>query len=152
VGDPSTLRGDKRPSASKAQALGWFALLLWTLSLFIPAVRDGQTEIIPGYAILAIGWLGVLMLQFGWFANIVFIYTISRILLGYRTSILWGLCLLALLISSVYWAYFGSMIYDNGSRPINERFAGFYFWVASMATTALVSIIDNTVRGSRERS
>lgn len=57
----------------------WFIPLilgLYAITLFLPAIYAGGQPPVPGYTVLAIGWLGVLILNFSWIANITFLVAV----------------------------------------------------------------------------
>lgn len=69
--------------AISARNVAIAALFLWVISLAPTGlVLYGGQRHLPGYEILATGWLSPLMLNFAWFANVFFLYGILRLLSG----------------------------------------------------------------------
>jgi hypothetical protein len=66
-----------------ARQLSVTALTIWCCSLAFTGIvlYSGQKHL-PGFEILAMGWLSPLVLNFAWFANIFFLYGIFRLLSG----------------------------------------------------------------------
>lgn len=51
------------------------ALVFWFASLALPAFKAYSAQNSQwGYDVLAVGWLGPLVLNFGWFANLFFLF------------------------------------------------------------------------------
>jgi len=66
-----------------ARQLSVTALIIWCCSLpFTGLVLYSGQKHLPGFEILAMGWLSPLVLNFAWFANIFFLYGIFRLLAG----------------------------------------------------------------------
>jgi hypothetical protein len=60
--------------------LGWFLILCaiaaYGVSLFLPAFKCPSNATLPGYHILAMGWMGIIGLDPRWYANITFVLMI----------------------------------------------------------------------------
>jgi hypothetical protein len=59
------------------KSLGWiailFAVLAYGFSLALPAFRCPSNATLPGYHILAMGWLGIIAIDPRWYANVAFL-------------------------------------------------------------------------------
>lgn len=123
--------------ASHRRAVAALVGLLWLGSLLAPAVEPLNDDAYPGYMILMIGWLGVFILQFGWFANVLILPAIVLLLIkrsGRRRLHLMGGSLLALSLNALFWS---EMHYDNGSRPIEIYHSGYFMWFSATLIAAL---------------
>ncbi|MBX8513599.1 hypothetical protein K5D69_02720 [Pseudomonas cichorii] len=56
-----------------SEVLSIVALILWIMSIFLPVGVDSKNEITPGWLALSMGWLGIGIYQFAWFANPLFL-------------------------------------------------------------------------------
>jgi hypothetical protein len=127
------------------RTLGLVALGLFGLSLALPVVfQSGHAggpcdDSLRGIDVLALGWLGPLGGQVGWFANPLIAWQVVRRLLG-REPALWvaALCL-ALALTSFGWS---STPMDNGSLAICRREAGFYVWLAVPVVLLVAALAD----------
>ena len=102
------------------------ALLL--LSLFLPTViQKGFPEAAYGYHILASGFLGPFMWQFGWLGNIFLpMLLISNARwLRYITTFCF--------INSIFWDH---VVTDIGDREI-KLLIGYYVWMTAMFISAI---------------
>lgn len=122
----------------KKAHIGLILLGLWALSLIMPVARaeDGGTT--DGWTLFMIGWLGPLILEFGWFANPIFLLVMIVVSIGPGFTRI-GNCVLALLLLSftadaLFW---DSVPSDAGDYPIVERYVGYYAWLMSMGGTGL---------------
>jgi len=52
------------------------SLAIYVYSLSLPALLFQHHEALPGAHILAWGWWGILMLQFGWLANVAYAFAV----------------------------------------------------------------------------
>jgi hypothetical protein len=112
---------------------------LWAVSLLLPVAIMGAAKdnVFPGWGILMMGWLGVLVLQFGWFANPVFVAALvllatSKRRTGWATLV--SVLLACLIADALTWH---EMYGDNGSVPIQAFGAGYYLWLATMIGAAV---------------
>lgn len=107
------------------------SVILYCLSLFFPAVvmpefSSGYPGTSPGYVLLFVGWLGVMVFQPGWIANLFYIAA----LLTYGSKISYRFSMVALII-----ALFSPFIY------VNQVLIGFYIWLASI----MILLYGNTL-------
>lgn len=115
------------------------SVLLFLVACVTPAmVFDRETW--PGAQVLALGWQGIFLGQFAWFANP--FWLLSLLLVFFRRWILTlGATLLAILIALDALSFLGTKV------PLDEAFVntmifqsyhvGFYFWVASITAVGL---------------
>ncbi|WP_158289020.1 hypothetical protein [Rubrivivax albus] len=78
-----------------ARTLTGFALLAWLISLGLNGFVDVNQRAYSGAHVLAIGWLGPLMVNFAWYANLFFLISVA-LLLGKRSAV-WSSLLAAAL-------------------------------------------------------
>lgn len=57
----------------KVLAVLWLALWLGALALPVAITGSNPGDQLSGWMVLIIGWLGVMVLQVGWFANLAFL-------------------------------------------------------------------------------
>lgn len=101
----------KKRFSLSAKNLCWISLALWLASLPLTGfvIYAGQKET-KGIEILAIGWLGLLMLNFAWLANPVFLVTLWRISVRKKAI---GLAIIGLLLA-LDTLRFTAMLLDEG--------------------------------------
>ena len=137
--------------------LGAAWLLFWVVSLATPVAIMGPLpdNVFPGWSILMVGWLGVFVLQFGWFANLVFVACCTLIGFGIggpRTRFALSIGLSALAINALFWR---EMYGDNGSAPILSFGLGYYLWFIAMfgaAATLAGPPLNRWVQAKNPRS
>lgn len=79
-----------------SEVLSIMALVLWIISLFLPVAVGSKNEITPGWLALYMGWAGVGIVQFAWFANPFFLISFIRLQIS-RSAV--ELAVIALLLS-----------------------------------------------------
>ena len=79
-----------------SEVLSIMALVLWIISLYLPVSVDSKNEITPGWLALYMGWAGVGIVQFAWFANPFFLIGFIRLQIS-RSAV--ELAVIALLLS-----------------------------------------------------
>ena len=123
----------------------------WIVSLALPVavIGSGADEVWPGFAVLIVGPLGVLVMQFAWFANLVLVPAI--IFLVFKRppralGIVFAVLLVALAIDALRWDRIHG---DNGYAMIQSYGAGYYLWLGVMLTTA-AALLVTALTPSRE--
>ena len=114
----------------------------------LPALRfhdvNGMEENWRGGTVLLLGWMGALVGQFAWFANLFLFGSWASIGFRWRPG---GMifAVLALLIASHSFALFGQSVpADEGGVNkllLVRLLPGFYFWVLSIALSALGGVL-----------
>lgn len=66
-----------------SQSLSHLAMLVWCVSLFLPAFAKSPLKYESGGEILLGGWLGIIVLQFAWFAHPLFLIAYVRLQNGH---------------------------------------------------------------------
>ena len=120
---------------------------IWLISLACTAVVMGPKadNVFPGWMILLIGLLGPIALQFGWFANPLFLLTVG--LMAFTpAAVVWrrkvwrlvaaGLMVLLAIDAATWRVMYG----DSAPAPILGFGLGYYLWFIAMfgAATSLV--------------
>ena len=119
------------------------SLLLYVLACALPAmVFDKETW--RGIEVLLIGWQGVFLGQFAWFANL--FWFLSLIV----TFLRWWIVSLAVTAATTLIA-FDAFSFVGTKVPLDEAFVntmifqsyriGFYFWLASILTVGIGAIV-----------
>lgn len=112
------------------------AALLLLLSFFLPAAAttNKPDDRIPGYLVLAIGWLGLLIGQVGWLGNLALPIALVS---GWN----WPRYVTAIaFVSSLAWK---QMHTDNGSYAITWLI-GYYVWMAAMFAVSVPLIFGSS--------
>lgn len=98
----------------------------FTLSLFLPVFFTSAEEVY-GYWVLIIGWLGVIFIQFAWFANP--LNCLALLLTNKHPRVALCLSLLALLIASEGFILLEIPTGINQEKVFVKEFGlGFYAW------------------------
>jgi hypothetical protein len=91
------------------RVIGGVAFALWLMSLALPVSATGPEESLyweDGLTILMMGWFGIYIGQFGWFANLLFgsalIGVCSNESASFKTALLVGGTMLALVVNTVF--------------------------------------------------
>jgi hypothetical protein len=130
-----------------------FSLLMFVIACATPAmVFDKETW--PGVQVLALGWQGVFLGQFAWFANA--FWFLSLLLAFFRR---WLLALAATFITLV--VALDALSFLNTTVPLDEGFVntmvfksyhvGYYFWMASIGITGLGAVVMWLITRNRHR-
>ncbi len=108
---------------------------VYVLSLFLTAFVLASGEVWPGWLVLEVGWMGVLMLMFAWLANVAGL--VSFLLLALCD---YGLALMFTVIAFVLGLqsfFFKAVPYDNRVDYVDHLDVGFYVWMLSFFLAAL---------------
>jgi hypothetical protein len=118
----------KKRSDSWAKIISFCAFALWFSSLPFTVFLLENGEKWSGAAILLIGWLGILSLQFAWFANIFFLYACIKIHFGSK-PVLWSV-IIAIILSFDSFRLAGP---EMGSHSVIDGYGwGFVLWFSSL--------------------
>lgn len=121
--------------------IGGISLVLYVVACVTPAmVFDRETW--SGLQVLVLGWQGILLGQFAWYANL--FWALSVVLAFFRKWILTcATAVLALVIG------LDGLSFVNARVPLDEAFVntmvfrsyqvGFYFWLASLIWLAVAA-------------
>lgn len=140
--DPPTLSG-AFPVAAQDHREQFFVIgssvAVFAVACVLPALQfqnlAGVEQLWYGGMILLVGWMGALVGQFGWFANLLlFASWISAAFRWRLGAVLFAAA--ALLVAIQSFALFGEAIpADEGGfnkLMLTHLLAGFYFWIASI--------------------
>ena len=120
------------------RAITLVALSLWVLSMFLPVItfdNGGIDTMLDGAHFLENGWAGPIMLQFGWYANLLMLpaaYAASRNTIKPRKR---HFILVAALIA--LWGntlFLSSIAGYTGDAPIVRWHAGYFSWMVATGT------------------
>ena len=129
--------------------IGIAILALWATSLALPAFstcRAGYDHV-GGWFVLMMGWMGVIILQPAWIANIG-ILIIAVILIAKRHAPIWLGIPTALLAGCAL--YFTDMVDDTGNVPICHYHAGYWLWLAVAALALAATFLPRGVQSKPE--
>jgi hypothetical protein len=139
-------------------------LVSWLISLACPVAIIGTSpnEVLFGLNILLMGWMGVLIFHFGWFANIALLVALiiivapMRGVAGRESSKIWGwiafTALIALCGDAALWREVAD---DRGSARILSFGVGYYLWFGAMfggAGTLLYSSMSSRLTAPRDET
>jgi hypothetical protein len=124
---------------------------LWAASFILPAVKTSKGWY-WGWEIALIGWLGPIIVQFGWYANIIMIPSLGYLALSehkdLKKAARRGTFLVAFGLNSLFWSAF---YWDSGSEPIHARSYGYYLWIIAVLGTG-TGLLLITLNWRREGS
>lgn len=124
------------------KALIGVSMILYFLALNFDALGCTTINIETGYGVgsgidlLLMGWLGLLVMNFGWLANITYVITLVLIARN-SNKVFFFACL------NVVFALSSLTLYLDKSQHVTLH-AGFYLWLASFITL----LIDGCIRRS----
>ena len=120
------------------RAITLVALSLWALSMFLPVItfdNGGIDTMLDGAHFLENGWAGPIMLQFGWYANLLMLpaaYAASRTIIKPRKlHFILAAALIALWGNTLF---LSSIAGYTGTAPIVRWHAGYFLWMAATGT------------------
>lgn len=128
------------------------SILLFAISLMVPAYLFGWTEKNPygrpsswtyGYAALGLGWLGLLIGQFGWLANLPVIVGWVALALKKRMLALFSgasAFLLSLDTIRLFYMEWRSEAHQP-PRTLEQLGPGFYLWTMSMLVVVMGAVM-----------
>lgn len=117
------------------RAVTLFALFLWALSMFLPVItfdNGGVATVLDGAHFLKHGWAGPIMLQFGWYANLLMLpaaYVASRnTIKPRRLNFILAAALITLWGNTIF---LSSIAGFTGTAPIIRWHTGYYLWMSA---------------------
>jgi hypothetical protein len=127
-----TIRSSSR---TQRRAVALVCFLIWGVSLACPVAIMGKSHdnVFPGWSILMMGWLGVSIAQFGWFANIAFLFGFAILLIPKHIRLLdlaVSTIIIALCVDALLWR---EMCGDSGCVRVPMFGVGYYLWFFAMA-------------------
>jgi hypothetical protein len=125
---------------SMSRYAGILILVMWVASLILPVFstcRAGYDHV-GGWFMLMMGWMGVIVLQPAWFANLLML-VIAGLLLARGHAPVW-LGVLTVIIAAPAWL-FKEMTDDTGAVPICHYHAGYWLWFATAVVALLATFI-----------
>jgi len=157
---PSRWAGDTGGllSASRVNA-ALFAIVaaLWVSALATPNLAVcvyGPPQWGFGYHTLITGWAGPLMVfwhpsvgMFAWYANVLLLIAMARMLRGHAPPLRLAVPGLALSLTALAPLYFYSEA--RGQDALCARGPGFWLWIAAFAVTAAVALWEHPRRSCR---
>jgi hypothetical protein len=124
--------------------VGMIALALLAAALFLPALETQNDLRFPGewaagFNFAAIGFLGPLEGEFGWYANPILVFLIARLLKNRITHWLLGALAVFLIVSTRL--FFGEGCADSCEDVVGFG-PGYYLWLVSAVLLTLVALAD----------
>ncbi|NOK00695.1 MULTISPECIES: hypothetical protein [Myxococcus] len=138
-GPPVARASSLRLTRATATAL---SAILFVLGCALPAVvlyntGSRQEDSMWGVSLLLVGWLGVFVMQWGWFANPLLLLTLALLLMGkYRGAFWVGVVTVLVGLSTLSW-YLHSIPADEAVSPDRQLellypTLGYFFWMGSL--------------------
>ncbi len=126
----------------------FFGGLSWVLALS-QVVFHTTHGVVMGYWVFATGWMGFVLFQFAWYANL--LQLLSVLLMHQHPNRAMALAVLAVLIAGqAFW--FDDIPGQAADMHILRLGAGFWLWYVSMVLITLGVIFGANERGSTPRS
>jgi hypothetical protein len=124
--------------------IGVVTLLLLAASLVLPAIQTQKdagvaAEWSAGFTFAAIGFLGPLEGQFGWFANPIILFLSGCLLLNRRAHWAVGALAVGLVVSTRLFFFQGCA---DSCETVVGFGSGYYLWLASALLPMLAGIAD----------
>lgn len=120
----------------------WLSLILFGLALMTPALFFKAKDSMPGFVALLIGWLGLFVGQFAWFANLFWGLGLLLLLLGRPKGAIVVIAV-GLLIGLHTFALIGEELPgDEGGVTrtiVSSAGPGTYLWLSSFLTLLIAS-------------
>ncbi|SET76455.1 hypothetical protein SAMN05443572_103120 [Myxococcus fulvus] len=145
----SSLRLTRASAAALSAIL--FVLGCAQPALVLYNTGTGKEDSMWGMTLLLTGWLGVFLMQGGWFANPLLLLTLTLLLMGrYRGAYWTGVVTVLFGLSTLSW-YLYSIPADEGGSPdrqlelLHPTF-GYFFWMGSL----LVGPASAAILGRKE--
>ena len=121
----SSLSLSRLPIASPALFLGG---LLWVAAFWLP-VFETPERLITGYWVFATGWLGVVVFQFAWYANLLML---MAVIMMYTAPVRATLLAAAGLLVATQAFWFDVLPGTTSGTEIVNQGLGFWFWYGSI--------------------
>jgi hypothetical protein len=123
------------------KALLWIPLVPYVLSLFLPPFAiAGHNDIVPGIFILGIGWAGVLVFQFAWFANPLFLFALYSELKNRHANAVMASTAASALSLNAFTMFYKDQIPGGVGSGIVQEFVGAWFWLTAIWSLMFISI------------
>jgi hypothetical protein len=112
---------------------------LYALSLGLPALREVGLGVPAerGYVIFATGWAGLLIRQFAWFANALWVASLVYLQLRRWKAAAVAASLAVLVAADSFVLYSTGIVSDSGSKIPIRLMVGFWVWWASLWVLAV---------------
>lgn len=127
--------------------LHWFfltcSILLYFISLFLPALLFAHHEPLFGGYVLAWGWWGVLTFDFAWFANL----TYALALISYKDNNKWlskQVCNITIVLGLTSYFTKEWWFTEATGAPIKGLGIGYYVWMLSFSMLLLGCYLAST--------
>lgn len=122
-----------KPRNGLSKNLTYLATILWVVSLFLPAYST-YSETVIGFQVLFMGWLGPLVGNIAWYANLFFLYNVLCNGEAYKASFVAGFVALSMF-------FFKEVLLNEGGTTASIYGYGFgaIVWLISIWLMSLVT-------------
>lgn len=128
----STEPGSAHVPSIYAHRLGQLSLVLWLLSLLLPAWALYNGDQTPGYYVLMTGWLGPIVGNIAWFANVFFLSAAVKLVFHDRPAPISAS--VGMLVALDTLRYDEVLLNEGGTTaPIYGYGAGAILWLAAIS-------------------
>ncbi|QTR48818.1 hypothetical protein [Candidatus Thiothrix anitrata] len=102
--------------------------LVWIIALFLPVFHT-TNGVVMGYWVLATGWMGFMVFQFAWYANL--LELLGILLISRRPNWAMGLAVAGILLAGqAFW--FEEIPRDTGTMHVVRLGLGFWLWYVGL--------------------
>jgi hypothetical protein len=132
------------------------SLVFYVTACALPALGftydNGELRSIPGWEVGLLGWAAMFVYNFGWLANLVYFPGLLMFLAGsWSVALALGLTALLLALQSLMLFNVVMVADEAGVRKMSltSLEAGFYAWIAAIATLVVIAFLANRARRVR---
>jgi len=115
-------------------------ILLFVLSLFFPVFLFATHSPVMGHIVLVWGWWGIVLLHFGWVANMLWIAGIV-LLLKDKVQLARLMCIGATLLALESFAVKEWWFNEGNSTEVTGFGVGFYLWMGAMVSLLVIAYL-----------
>lgn len=112
---------------------------VWCWSLFLPGFTDIHGKVYLGWGILISGWLGAIVLNFAWYANVAWVFCLVNILRRNFKKALYGSVIAVALGFVSVGVYFGLPIAPESSENYAYLGVGWVIWMLALVMPGIFS-------------
>ena len=116
-----------------------FSISLYISSLMTPAFYIDENQVLRmGYEVLATGWIGIILLEPRWYANIIYLYVCFSVFKGSRSGS--GIAALFSLLLALSSLIIPIHVLNNATReiPVDHLGIGAYVWAIAIFLTSFI--------------
>ena len=112
------------------------SIALFLASLALPGLHFSKEDPVFGFNLLLMGWLGIMTLDFPWFANILYVSSLLSIRRRKFTKAYW-LCVLCIPTALLSYVADKWYFHEGWGTPITGLGMAFYVWISSFIVLSI---------------